>query len=488
VNILEAIDDPKLFKPWFKDPETWKAWRAFLCALFSLPMSEEQLAVYRECTDRTDPPAVPVKEAFLICGRRAGKSLNLALVAVFEAAFSDLRSKLAPGERATVMVVAADRKQARVIFRYVRGLLTHVPMLAPLIEKELAESFDLSNGVTIEVGTANFRSVRGYSLALALVDELAFLKTEAEESGNVDVEVLNALRPGLATTGGRLLCASSPYARRGALFEAWTKHYAQNGDPILVWQARTRTMNPTVPQSIIDDALERDFSAGSAEWNAVFRTDVESLITIEAVRACIRSDASERLPNFRNRYSLFVDAASGSGTDSFTCAVAHREGDTCVLDCIREWRPNFSPEAVCEEVVELAKKYRCLRVRGDRWASGFVGEQFTRRGIHYESADKTKSELYLDMLPLINSGACDLLRNERMVQQIVSLERRTTRGGRDVVDHGPAGASRDDVANAVAGALVYCPPASRMHAREPGGPVILGVSNYDPVRRQYGRR
>ena len=34
INILSVIDDDNLFKPWFKNPESWQAWRAFLAVLF----------------------------------------------------------------------------------------------------------------------------------------------------------------------------------------------------------------------------------------------------------------------------------------------------------------------------------------------------------------------------------------------------------------------------------------------------------------------
>lgn len=158
---------------------------------------------------------MPATEGWLVCGRRAGKSFVLALCAVFLATFKDYRPYLAPGERATIMVIAADRKQARVIFRYIRALLTEVPMLARLIERETAEAFDLSNKVSIEVA-ASFRSTRGYTLVAALCDEIAFWPTD--DSAEPDREVLHALRPGMATIpGAMLLCASSPYARRGAL-------------------------------------------------------------------------------------------------------------------------------------------------------------------------------------------------------------------------------------------------------------------------------
>ena len=57
-----------------------------------------------------------------------------------------------PGERARVRVMSVDRDQARVIMDYIRSLLKEVPMLAPLVQRETAESLELSNRVTIKVG------------------------------------------------------------------------------------------------------------------------------------------------------------------------------------------------------------------------------------------------------------------------------------------------------------------------------------------------
>ena len=34
-----------------------------------------------------------------------------------------------------------------------------------------------------------------------------------------------------------LLCASSPYAQRGALFAAFKQHYGKDGDRVLVWKS-----------------------------------------------------------------------------------------------------------------------------------------------------------------------------------------------------------------------------------------------------------
>jgi hypothetical protein len=66
-------------------------------------------------------------------------------------------------------------------------------------------------------------------------------------------------------------------------------------------------------------------------------------------------------------------------------------------------------------------------------------EQFRKHGVNYEPAEKPKSELYRDLLPLINSTAADLLEHDKLVTQLISLERRTSRGGKDSIDHPPGG-------------------------------------------------
>jgi hypothetical protein len=76
-------------------------------------------------------------------------------------------------------------------------------------------------------------------------------------------------------------------------------------------------------------------------------------------------------------------------------------------------------------------------------------EQFDRNGIRYEQSAKPKSDLFVNLLPLINSGRIHLLDHQKTLAQLVGLERRTARGGRDSIDHAPGG--HDDLVNAVAG-------------------------------------
>jgi hypothetical protein len=99
VNILDALDDANVFGPFFK-ADTWDAWRVFLRVLFALPLSDAQLAIFQKHTGRSSPPAQPLTEAWLCCGRRSGKSFILAVISVFLSAFRDWRPFLGPGETA----------------------------------------------------------------------------------------------------------------------------------------------------------------------------------------------------------------------------------------------------------------------------------------------------------------------------------------------------------------------------------------------------
>jgi hypothetical protein len=324
VSIIEATEDPVLFARWFRKRETWASWFAFLKVLFGLPMSGAELETFRSCTGRTTPPTGITREAHLICGRRAGKSFVLALTAVYLSSFVDWRGCFSPGERGTIMVIAADRKQARTIFRYILALLK-VRLLAGLVERSGAEFIDLNNGVTVEIQTASFRTTRGYTMVAALCDELAFWRSD-EGSANPDSEIIAALRPAMATVpGSMLLCASSPYARRGALWDAFRKHH------------------------------EADPASAAAEYGAQFRTDVETYVAREVVESVVMRGRFELPPSQRGGYVAFVDPSGGS-SDSMTLAIAHRQKDgSAVSDAVRERRPPFSPEAVVAEFCALLK-------------------------------------------------------------------------------------------------------------------------------------
>ena len=180
-------------------------------------------------------------------------------------------------------------------------------------------------------------------------------------------------------------------------------------------------------------------------------------------------------------YFGFTDPSGGS-SDSMTLAICHREGERVVVDCVRERRPPFSPDDVVFECTATLRAYRVMAVRGDRYGGDWPAERFRAHGITYEPAQQTKSDLYRDLLPLLNSGRVELLDNLRLTTQLAGLERRVARGGRDSIDHGPAG--HDDLANAVAGAvaLAFGPQAPVFNSER-----LLSILRMPPSRQRFGR-
>jgi hypothetical protein len=404
----------------------------------------------------------------LAVGRRGGKSQVGALIAVYEAAFRDHRDKLAAGEWASVLLIAADRAQARTLLRYVRGLFEH-PMLAPLIVRETANGLELNNRTAIEVATASFKSVRGYTLAAVVCDEIAFWQSEGVSP---DAEVIAALRPALATLGGKLIALSSPYAKRGTLWTTYQKHFGQAGR-VLVAQAPSMTMNPTLPQRVVDDAMKDDAARACAEYLAQFRSDISSLIDPRLIEDAQRPKPLILPRQSGTNYGAFVDPAGG-GQDEFTLCIGHaegkrRDGSRVVVDAVHGRLG--SPAEIVREYSEILSAYGIRKVIGDRYAGRWPRDEFQRWGVQYDVATQDRSALYIELLAALNSGRVELPPDQKAARQLQGLERRTGRSGRDIIDHPPG--AHDDLANAIAGAVAIIDQNSFRKV-----PAITGISMF----------
>jgi hypothetical protein len=411
--------------------------QAFVGACLGLPVDQ----LPRDATQR------PV----IIVGRRGGKGRFVSALAVFAAAFRDYSAVLAPGERGVVVIVAPDRRQCRVVFRYIKALLELTPMLAALVEGTTKDAIQLTNGIDIEVHTASFRSIRGYTVVAAILEEAGFLPPA--DSAEPDTELITALLPAMANVPGAFLAMiSSPYARRGELWKAFAEHFGKPGAPVRVWKASTRTMNAGIPQALVDRAYQDDPAAADAEYGANFRTDAELLVSLSVLEAATMRGrhAVPRVPSVE--YVAFVDPSGGS-SDEMTLAVASRTAaGVAVVHALEAVAAPFNPDDVVERFAAVLRSYGLVEVTGDAYGGEWPRARFAAHGIEYRVSDKTKTEIYKAFLPLLNGGRVELLDEPRMLRQFERLERRTTRGGREVIDHPPGG--KDDRANAAAGALV----------------------------------
>ena len=470
-TLSQALADPKLLGASLGDLSSWKAWLTILKAAFAEPLDKEERELFASISGGRGVPTERVRELWVVAGRRGGKTRIAGALSVHATTMQ--KHPLAPGERGRALTLAVSKDQAGACREYARGFLRTSPILSKSIIEDSAERITLKGGLEIIAHASNFRSVRGGTLVLCVFDECSFWRDE--NAAHPDIEVYRAIRPSLVTTGGMLIGISSPYRRTGLLYEKYAKYFGQDDPAVLVIKAPTTTLNPTIPKEEIERAMQDDPEAARAEWLAEFRDDIAGYVDRKAVEACVASEVRERQPSFAHRYVGFVDP-SGGRSDSMTLAIAHHEGETAILDAVREVKPPFNPEAVVSEFCELVKSYRLASVWGDKYASEWVQSRFRSEGINYKETDKAKSEIYVDLLPALNSAAVSLLDNDRLINQFVGLERRTTRGGRrvDTIDHAPG--AHDDLANAAAGALVYAGRSGRFRRRASPPKVILGYA------------
>ena len=447
MNVIDFISDDQLTPGSFKGP-SYRAWRAVLGAAFGLSLDADQRAIFDKLAGGRTPPTSRVRELWVVAGRRSSKTEASGAIAVFLATIGaeleGLVDKLSPGEKGVIMIVAVDRPQARVAIGYIQGLLEASPVLSQMVTHTGRESIELGR-ITIEVATNSFRSVRGRTLLAVILDEVAFFRSDT--TANPDTETYRALVPGLATTGGLLIGISSPHARSGLLYQKWRKHFGQDGD-ILVVQGGTPDFNPTIDPRVIADAEADDPSAARAEWHGQFRDDVEDFVSRPVIEAAMR-DAPLELPfDASHRYVAFTDPAGGS-KDEFTLAIGHVKGDRMVVDMLRGLRG--TPAEIVAEYADVLRAYRVAEVTGDRYGGSWPADEFARCGIKYRPADMAKSELYRASLAALNSNQVELPPCERLLAQFVSLERRVSRGGREIIDHPTGG--HDDRANVAAGLI-----------------------------------
>ncbi|SHM06931.1 hypothetical protein SAMN05444159_7589 [Bradyrhizobium lablabi] len=461
ITLAAAMRDVNLLGAPFQAPSFW-TWHTVAKVISGEPLDEREAALFRECTGRTELPKGPVSDLTLLGGRRTGKDRFMSATAIFRAALAaKWQEIMSAGEMATVILLGADKKQARILRRYCQGLL-EAPMIKALVSRDTDEQIEFKNGAALEITTNDAALVRGRSAIAVLGTEVCFWQTDAASSSS-DEEVVAAAEPGMAMIpdGGLMIMASSVHRKKGYMYRRWKELHGNNEAEAICWLAPSRTMNPALPEKVVAKAMSKDPQRAGAEFGSQWRDDVSDFIPREVVEAATDFGVRERAPLPDMDYVAFTDAAGGTGKDAFSLAIAHRERDgTAVLDFLRERKPRFIPAAVVKEYAAILKLYRITSIRGDRYSAGWNADEWARAGIKYEASELTKSELYLAALPMLLSGQVRLLDNQTLRDQFVGLERRVHSTGRESVDDNGSASANDDSANACAGAIVQISSAA----------------------------
>ncbi len=451
MNIIEFIEDERFIN----DQSLSLPQKVTLKALYALPLDREEKRVYSKLTALEKYHPREYRESVIICGRRSGKSDKLSSnIAIFEAVMRDHSKHLSTGERGFVLVIASSMRQARTLFGYIEGKLKNSKILSRMIANETKEEIALNNRVTIGIYPCNQRH-RGLSIICAVLDEASFFR---HEGIMVDKEIVDSIKPSLITfPHSKLLLVSSPYGKKGIVYESFKDHYGNDTETLIV-QASSDYMNPRISSSFVQKELEKNPSFAKAEYLGLFRDDLQDFLTPEIIDAVILEGVYEIPYNSNFRFHAFADMSGGRVDDSALSISAKDDKGHITQCCLRVKKSPHNPLQAVKEFAEVLKSYELYEVTGDRYASDFNREAWKNEGIRWINSEKDKSSLYTEFLPIINTQGCSLLDNRELVIQLRNLERRTG-GLRDKIDH-PRGL-KDDISNSSCGSVVMANEADR---------------------------
>jgi hypothetical protein len=462
VSLRSALDDPKLLGDSLPGA-SWSAWRTILIAAMGEELTESEREVFAKLTGREKEPGEPVEMLLCVAGRRSGKSRALSVLATYLACLCDWSDHLFIGEVGTALYQAPTQRQAASALKYATDLIDHVELLKKTVESRTSDCLTLRRSIELTATAANWRYSRGSTCICCVLDECAFFYNQ-EDSANSDEELLTALQPSLATTGGPMLIASSPRAMQGVVYELHKRHFGKDGDPkILVIQAESRLLNPSLKESVVARAYQADAVKAASEYGAEFREPVSVYLERSIVEKAVEKGMQRRTPLPGIQYFAFLDGASGSGSDSYTMAIGHNviEGDRTisVIDVIYGQDPPFDPDYVTRSAAATLKEWNISEVYGDAYAGAWPITAMARNGIRYMTSPLSASELYLYTLPLWTAGRVRMLDSARAVDQLCALRRKTGQGVTEKVVHPRNG--HDDLSNSVAGVLWRLSPIQR---------------------------
>jgi hypothetical protein len=269
MRIDQALKSKRFLGAKLGSMETRQTWLAVLKAAYAIPLSVKELALFHSVADDRPPPTQRVRELWANAGRRSGKTELAAAIGVFHALIAP--RKLSKGETGTVLIVVADRAQARVCKDYALAYIKESSELCNDIESETIDEIRLKNGVTISVQANSYKSVRGRAVLCAILDECSFWMSD--DSANPDTEVYRAVLPSLITTEGILVGISTPFRKKGLLYEKHNRYFGQPSDEVLVVHGGSSVFNPTLSLERIKQQIEEDPEGGRSEWDAEFRSD-----------------------------------------------------------------------------------------------------------------------------------------------------------------------------------------------------------------------
>ena len=393
------------------------------------------------------PRAGGYHEGWAIWGRRAGKTDGFgSTIVAYEAALGGHEAHIRKGQKGVIFQIAQDLRMARYSLHFIRATLEESPLLAKEIENVTADRIDLRNGMSIAVIPPSLKSVRGYAIPVAVLDEVGVWYQDSE-AANPDYEIYRAVSPGqIQFPNRKLIGISSPWNKAGLLYQAYEAgsdgHRAGDQDTkeryegVLVHHAPTAAMaNPKVDVGYLKKQRRKDPRAFERENLAIFQDSISGFLSPTLINEAVDREIHERPPQSNFHYVAAIDPAFRR--DAFGFTIFHADPQRgMVQDLVRRWKAEegipLNPEVQIANVAMLARQYGCSVVYTDQYHIESLSQLAMRHNISLspcEFSATSKAKIYGSLQQLVNQRRLKLLDNKECLRELKMLEAKLTQGG-----------------------------------------------------------
>ena len=188
----------------------------------------------------------------------------------------------ASSEDVTVLLISPSQRQSGELLTRVRRLLNHVTDRVPAVANESALQLRFENGSRVLSLPSTESTVRGFAADVIVLDEAA----------RVEEDLIEAVRPMLAATGGRMIALSTPWGRRGWFHSSWVGEGAWHRTMVRADQCtRIRASFLAEERATLPDLVYR------AEYECEFGDVAGSAFRAEDIDAAVTEEVSPRWPD-----------------------------------------------------------------------------------------------------------------------------------------------------------------------------------------------
>lgn len=416
-----------------------------------------------------DVKDIIVNKIDLICGRRSGKTIISAILAIYCSISNNWKPFLKKTPFATVLIMSHSREFSDEVLEVIRSLIESSEVLSRLVntsKRNTASTMNLKvpwivegnkvqhSRVQIKVAAASSKTTRGVAACAILCDEIAYWNLD-ENMKETDTKIMKAVRPAMKQFGAfaMLIKLSSPGIKQGVLYDEY-KRRKTLPKTYAIFKAPTWMMNSIIPDEELKEEHTLDPDGFDTEYRSNFADSLSNFIVPEYIEMCRLKGVEFLTPEGTGiKYSAAIDAAYKG--DRFTFAVCAYVNGRLRQYVSKGWKGTkqnpVSAYEVAEFIKTICKQFGIDEVGADQYSFQPLKEIFERFNVtlkEYTFTSEFKKKIYFNLKKAIHSQQADFLDNEIQTKELKELIVEQSATGNIRIGH-PSGGS-DDFATSLA--------------------------------------